>query len=302
MVKAIVYKPLIWIKHGLILAFIFAAALFPLFGFMQIASGLVKQDNRKVVETVPFNARSIDATSANPQLFKEPLITITFDDGRNTVYSQAFPVLQKYGIHSTQYLISGTIDDQAYVSPKQIDQMYKAGHEIACHTVTHRDITTLSAIELTNELTQCQKTFSKYAPVSNFASPYGHTNDKSLDIIKKYYLSHRNTNGDITNGISDKDVNTAQNFDRYNIISAAIRHDTTEEQLRAAVEYTIKNNGWLVLTYHQIEDTENATFGLDPDSLGSQLEYLSRAPVRIVTMKQVVNTLDNKDVAVSPGF
>ena len=80
------------------------------------------------------------------------------------------------------------------------------------------------------------------------------------------------------------------------VVGATIRHDTTEDQLRAAVEYTIRHKGWLVLTYHQIEDNENATFGLDPDSLGAQLEYLGTVPVRIVTMKQVINSLDNNNM------
>lgn len=282
------FKTLSFAKRSFGAIFISIVALLPLFSFWQVSSEFIKPDSRKVINMPIFNTRSIDANNNGTSLFHEPIVTINFDDGRETVYSQAFLLLQKYGIHTTQYLISGASKDESYMSDNQIDQMYGAGHEIACHTVNHLDVTTLDDNKLTYELTQCQKTFEKYGPITDFASPYGHTDDKSIKAVKKYYLSSRNTNGDITNGVSDKDVNITSNFDRYNIISASIRSDTTIDQLKAAVEYTIKNNGWLVLVYHQIENGGNATFGLDSASLDKQLNYLSSQPVKIVTMKQAL--------------
>ncbi len=277
--------------RGLMVVLLGGILLFPLFGMANLSTGLFSVDKRKVIAMPGFNARKIDKDSSNVTLFNEPLLSITFDDGRESVYSNALPLLNKYGVKTTQYLLSGVSDDQQYLSEKQIAQFNASGHEIACHSDTHPDLTTLDTNQLTKELSHCKQTFSKYGIVNNFASPFGHSNSTTIASIKNYFLSHRNTDGDITNGVNDKDVNTKQNLDRYNIISASIRSDTTIEELRQAVDYTIKNNGWLVLTYHQIEDSSNSTFGLDPDSLDSQLSYLSSAPIKIVTMQQALSSL-----------
>ncbi len=276
--------------RGLTVALLGGILLFPLFGMINVPVELFSTDKRTVIELPAFNTRSIDATSNEVTLFNEPLLTITFDDGRESVYSNALPLLNKYGIKTTQYLLSGASSDEQYLSDKQIDQFHVNGHEIACHSVTHPDLTTLDDKQLTAELSNCKKAFSKYGPVTNFASPFGHSNEKTRAFIKNYYISHRNTDGDITNGVSDKDVNTRQNLNRYNIISASIRNDTTVDQLKQAVDYAMNNNGWLVLTYHQIEDADNSTYGLDVESLDIQLRYLSNSPIRIVTMQQALQS------------
>jgi len=276
---------LLWGKIGMIAVVILT--LFPLISFLKLPFDFFNNDRRKLINNPEFIVRNID-TTGKAKLFEEPLITLTFDDGRETVYSQAFPLLAKYGIHTTQYLLSGSINDQSYLSYAQIKQMYESGHEIGCHTVGHLDITTLSDKDLEHELSQCKKTFEKFGPVTDFASPYGHADDRSLSIVEKYYTTHRNTSGDITNTVTEDDVNLAETFDRYNIMSVAIRKDTTIEQLQEAIDFISTNNGWLVLAYHQIEDDNNATFGLDPKSLNSQLEFISNAPIKIATMQEAL--------------
>src|ERR1700760_3978597 len=61
---------------------------------------------RKVMNVPAFQARSADETSMPLVPFKEPLISITFDDGWETAYSQGLPVMQQDGVHSTQYIIT----------------------------------------------------------------------------------------------------------------------------------------------------------------------------------------------------
>lgn len=296
MSKRLVKKPLHKVKGFIVSSLVCSVALFPLFGFFQLSGFFIKSDSRKLISLPEFQKRAIDSTEP-VKLFKEPLISITFDDGRESVYYNATPLLLIYGIRSTQYLLSGTMNDQSYLNDAQIKDLQKANQEIACHTVSHRDLTTLNTNDLDYELVNCQKTLNKFAPVHDFASPYGHVNQQVTTAIKKYYRSSRNTNGDIINGISDKDINTVSNFNRYDLISSAIRRDTTVEQLQAAVDYTIKNNGWLILTYHQIEDNDNATFGLDPKSLEEQLEFLSTTSVRIVPIGKVTQTLKQTQIS-----
>jgi peptidoglycan/xylan/chitin deacetylase (PgdA/CDA1 family) len=240
--------------------------------------------------------RPVDDTQLPPRLFGEPLISVTFDDGHESIYSIALPLAQKYGIRTTQYVLSGTADNPAYMSWKQIELTQKAGHEIACHSIDHANLTILEDEELGRQLKDCRDELSKrYGPVYHFASPYGAANPHTRAAIAKYYSSHRNTAGDPTNGVDAQDVNVAAHFDRNNIIGFTVRHDTTLEQLQALVAFTKANNGWLVLTYHQADD-DTSEYSVTSEDFKRHFTYLSSTDVRIVTVQEALKNAPLKKV------
>lgn len=286
--KGLLYQ----LKRGSTSLFVCAVVLLPLFSVGWWFKYLfIHNDPRRATALPQFVHRSID-TNTPPKLFQEPLISVTFDDGWESVYTMAMPLLQKYGIRNTQYLISSTTDDIHYLSKDQIKQLINNGYEIGCHTVSHADLVSLSDKELWDELNGCKTAFEKdyHITTTNFASPYGRYNSHTLSVIRQLYSSQRNTDGDITDGVNGLDVNVKSSFDRYNIIGVTLERDTPLWQIKAAVDYTIKHNGWLVLNYHQI-DSGSSEYGLQPKNLEKQLSYVSKSPVRIVTMDEVIRTL-----------
>ncbi len=78
-------------------------------------------------------------------------------------------------------------------------------------------------------------------------------------------------------------------------MAVTLRSDTTVAQLQAAIDYTVKNNGWLVLNYHQIDDKGNSQFALTDKLLEEQLQAINKAPVRIVTMGQALDALGKQE-------
>jgi peptidoglycan/xylan/chitin deacetylase (PgdA/CDA1 family) len=70
-------------------------------------------------------------------LFGQPLLSVTFDDGWESVYTQAMPILQRDGIRTTQYVLSGTEKDPLYMSWAQIGAMQRPATRLpatACRT------------------------------------------------------------------------------------------------------------------------------------------------------------------------
>src|ERR1041384_2071636 len=63
-------------------------------------------DTNKATPLPAFADRAADKGKKPPRLYKEPLITVTFDDGWETTYTIAGPILARDGIHSTQYLVT----------------------------------------------------------------------------------------------------------------------------------------------------------------------------------------------------
>src|SRR3954470_4250228 len=92
--------------------------------------------------------------------FNRALISLTFDDGGASQYTYGNPLMQKYGMLGTYYMISGELNDTAagYMTTAQMKALDTAGNEIGSHTVPHPDLTTLSITKLVAELTNSQTT------------------------------------------------------------------------------------------------------------------------------------------------
>ncbi len=256
-----------------------------------LSEKLFNGEPRKVVAMEQLAVRPIDRSAMPIKPFEQPLITVTFDDGWESIYTTGLPLLQKYGIPTTQYVLSGVFEDRNYMTIAQMKAMQKNGHEISCHGVDHADLTSLTQDALKVQLHDCKSVFEGElgTKVGHFASPYGKSNPETVDAIKRLYKSHRNTNGDIIhNSVSDQDVNLKASFNPYNIHAITIRRDTTTEQLQQAIDFTVANNGWLVLNYHDVEESDS-TYGLNPETLEAQLIAINRAPARVVTTGHFVD-------------
>jgi peptidoglycan/xylan/chitin deacetylase (PgdA/CDA1 family) len=84
----------------------------------------------------------------------EKPIVITFDDGYLDNYTNAFPLLQKYAMKASFYIITGMMGNQDRLNAAQIREMEAAGMDFGSHTVTHRPLADLTPQEVKNELNQ----------------------------------------------------------------------------------------------------------------------------------------------------
>jgi peptidoglycan/xylan/chitin deacetylase (PgdA/CDA1 family) len=177
-------RPVQAIKRGIASLFVCAIVLLPLITFgMQVKAWMgVTTESRKAAPLIERHVRTIDKTTAPVNPFDEALISVTFDDGWETVYTQAMPLLQQNGIVTTQYVLSGTSNDQNYLSFSQIKAMQSAGHEIACHSVDHANLTKLNSEALAAELTDCKTVLQDKtgAIIKDFASPFGASNSTTI--------------------------------------------------------------------------------------------------------------------------
>lgn len=108
-------------------------------------------------------------------------VAITFDDGYRDFYSYALPVLQKYGLKATMFVVSGYTtgqgtrrDGKEYMSWPQVREIQAAGIEIGSHTVNHPQLYDTAPLVLETELRESKRTIEDTlsAQVSSFAYPY----------------------------------------------------------------------------------------------------------------------------------
>lgn len=189
-------------------------------------------------------------STATPRPFGRPLLSITFDDGWATDHDAARPVLERYRLHATHYVITGSIGDTAagYMTASQVRALADAGEEIGSHTVTHPYLARLSSSEQASELAGSRSALEGLlgAAVPQFALPYGDFDAQVMDGVRGRYGSARTT---------IRGFNTPDIFDPYRIVVMPVDAYTRPETVRSWVDTAKANGYWLVLLFHRIDDS-----------------------------------------------
>lgn len=109
----------------------------------------------------------------------EPLFTVTFDDGLQTTYSNAWPVLEKLGIPFSIFVVTGFVGRSNYMSWNNLVEMARSPLvTIGSHTVNHRNLMALSKGEVRFELAESKATIeaSLDRRCDHFCCPWGRPN------------------------------------------------------------------------------------------------------------------------------
>lgn len=180
--------------------------------------------------------------------FAEGMVTLTFDDGWRSIHDNALPLMNKYGIVSTQYLVSGFLGSmKEYMTARQVYDFTRTGNEIGSHTVDHPDLTKLSDTDLTRQLKVSQTGLEKcYQNVTSFAAPFGSNNEHTLAVEKTLYQTARST---------EVGFNSPDALQPLQLKVQNVRADTTPAQMRAWLATAKANHVWLILVYHQVAGT-----------------------------------------------
>jgi len=108
---------------------------------------------------------------------RKPLV-LTFDDGYEDFYTQAWPVLREHGLTATIFVCSGIVGRAGHLTWDQLRQLVAAGIEVGSHGVTHRPLTTMTPAGVRRELVDSKRTIQDQirAPVRVFSFPTGRHN------------------------------------------------------------------------------------------------------------------------------
>jgi peptidoglycan/xylan/chitin deacetylase (PgdA/CDA1 family) len=123
----------------------------------------------------------------NAGQYTKPAV-ITFDDGYEDNFTNAYPILEKYHFPATVFLISSFIGKPGYLNRYEIAKMEDLV-SFQSHTVTHRLLATLSPQVQDYELSESQKEIEAITgrSVDALAYPTGSYNQTTIAIAKRYY-------------------------------------------------------------------------------------------------------------------
>ncbi len=129
-----------------------------------------------------------------------PAIVITFDDGFGDFAEAAYPVLDRHKFPASVFAPTAVVGGaetwagasdsrRALMDWRTIRALSDAGVSFGSHARTHKDLTTLTAVELEDELSGSRRELEERIgkAATHFAPPYGRSNRVVRHAIAKHY-------------------------------------------------------------------------------------------------------------------
>ncbi|AQY50591.1 exported polysaccharide deacetylase, lipoprotein [Listeria weihenstephanensis FSL R9-0317] len=106
-------------------------------------------------------------------------IVITFDDGYQDNYTNAYPILKKYDLKANIFVITDKIAKNNHFDEAALKEMSDYGIEMDSHTVHHQELNTLTYTEQLKELKDSKAVLEKLTgkPVNSICYPVGRHNE-----------------------------------------------------------------------------------------------------------------------------
>lgn len=137
-------------------------------------------------ETISMKQLSY-ALSRDDELPPKPII-ISFDDGYRDQYTNAFPLLKKYGFVATFFVFTQVIDENNvdFLSWDMVKEMHAASMEFGSHSYRHSDLTNRSVDFLVYEILGSKEAIEERIgePVRFFCYPSGRYDDLAEQVVK----------------------------------------------------------------------------------------------------------------------
>lgn len=126
---------------------------------------------------------------AHVEDYDKPVI-LTFDDGYDDNYTELFPLLQKYGVKATVFVIAGSVGNNHKATAEQIREMSDSGLvSIQSHTYNHGYLDEMDEATQDYELGETQRCLTRLTGKipKILCYPTGRFNDLTVEVAQRYY-------------------------------------------------------------------------------------------------------------------
>ncbi len=113
---------------------------------------------------------------------------LTFDDGYEDFYTNAFPLLKKYQTKATLYIVANFVGRRGFLNEMEIKELLTSGLvEIGSHTFDHAYLKRANPAYARRQIVDSKKKLEDEfgVQIKTFAYPYGAFDNSALDLVKQ---------------------------------------------------------------------------------------------------------------------
>ncbi|MEK7531110.1 MAG: polysaccharide deacetylase family protein [Patescibacteria group bacterium] len=222
-----------------------------------------------------------------PSEWTEGMVTLSFDDAWRSQYINALPILQASGLKGTFYIltegIQGGWDD--YMTPSMVQAIATAGHNIEGHTITHRDLASLSSSQIDQEIKNSKSYIESLTGtvVRSLAYPYGSYNTQVIGRAQAAgYTNARTADPTVPFGFNTKDT------PKYELNSFSPTTGVSVTAMKAAIDQAKANKQWFIFSFHEIENGNSDEYATTLVRFQEIINYIKLVGIKTVTVQEGV--------------
>ena len=224
-------------------------------------------------------------------------MAITFDDGWESVFTIARPILDRYGYKATLYAVTGRIGTEGYVRTDQLKLLGDAGWCIGSHTQTHPVLPKLDEDQVYDELAHSQLWLIENGFINgsrHFAFPYGGYNRSVLRIVQSLYDTAVTTHKRPVRLPLDK----AYLLPRQGLGSSRLNSGYSVERARRLLEKVEKSHRCQIVYLHKIGPGGEWS----PEQFEEIIDYVHALGLKVLTIEDIAKSyLSKMKYAHNPG-
>lgn len=161
---------------------------------MRVALNITPDIFEKQVETLKndnytfLTAKELGEILNGTMSMPEKPMLLTFDDGHWDFATVVLPILKKYQVKATQYVIPGFTGGSDFMTENQVWNVVASGLvDVGAHTVHHISLAGRSLHEVQDEVTESKRMLENtyHMQVVSFAYPNGSFDNQAADVVKK---------------------------------------------------------------------------------------------------------------------
>ena len=146
-------------------------------------------------------------------------LSLTFDDGLQEHYTIVYPLLQELHLRGTFWIIGSSIDrrkarrDAPPMTWEQVREMADAGHEIANHSYSHRNLADMTLAQAREEIIRGDSAIYAHTGrhTTALAFPSNHKSDSLITMVRDMGIYPRVAQ----RSFGGKSASTEQDFDKW---------------------------------------------------------------------------------------
>jgi peptidoglycan/xylan/chitin deacetylase (PgdA/CDA1 family) len=229
---------------------------------------------------------------------KSGALSITYDDGLSSQIENASRIMSLLDLNGTFFVTTDNVGIPYGGTWSQWQSVVDDGHEIASHSKSHPDLTTIPYPQLYEEVVDTKRSIEENltnVKCQTFSYPMGLYNETVMDLVRTYYLAARQDRHNITDQPAPVPSSPA---DMYSIVPVDFGSGETASDLNTLLDQTISSGDWLVEMIHAV-----GSGGYDPVDIvefTSHIQYSanSRDDVWIAPFSNVSKYIQIRDSAV----
>ncbi|HLZ83799.1 MAG TPA: polysaccharide deacetylase family protein [Caulobacteraceae bacterium] len=219
---------------------------------------------------------------------ERPIVCFTFDDAPRSAASVGAKVLEAAGALGTFYVACGLCGGEEEGTPiltgEDLVGLNEGGHELACHTFSHRRVSSMSSAELRSEVERNQTFVSGLCGdvrLRNFSYPFGDVTPGRKFQAQSMFATARGISPGVNSGTADLGL----------LKAVALYGDRRDDRaVEGWLDRVEREKGWLIFYTHDVGSSPSP-WGATTQQLEAVVGSVRARGYEILTVRNALGRL-----------